>query len=416
MKFKWNAVVIALLLAVAAPVSALPENGLKFVETADGRQSARTRELVQWTHSRLVFEKTLKRVAVGQESTMQVEVLGANEVLALAKKVGRTSIMVWYTDGSSETFLFSVVEDLSVLRRALSDIHPNIRIQLAPDRAALVLRGKVPTVDYRMAAESAARNYLDVGLGGSRGNVDVLMQSAGGTLFLDELCEMDLNLQAKLLRFLQTGTFSRVGGQTVLHSDIRIVCATNRDPAREVGEGRFREDLYYRLNVIPVQLPPLRERGADIMLLAEHFLAEKTKANDKHFRGFTPEVKSMIMQHDWPGNIRELQNVIENVVVINDGELVSVEMMPSLAPVLSKAPAKPAAVVPSNSVPSFGSVSSPTGAGMQGIRPLWIVEKEAIEYAIEQCGDNIPLAAACLGVSASTIYRKKKSWDSGGQG
>ncbi|WP_373079977.1 pilus assembly protein N-terminal domain-containing protein [Zhongshania sp.] len=178
MKFKWNAFAIALLLAVTAPVNALPENGLKFVETADGRQSARTRELVQWTHSRLVFEKTLKRVAVGQESTMQVEVLGANEVLALAKKVGRTSIMVWYTDGSSETFLFSVVEDLSVLRRALSDIHPNIRIQLAPDRAALVLRGKVPTVDYRMAAESAARNYLDVGLGGGRGSVDVLMQSA----------------------------------------------------------------------------------------------------------------------------------------------------------------------------------------------------------------------------------------------
>ncbi len=240
--------------------------------------------------------------------------------------------------------------------------------------------------------------------------------AAGGTLFLDELCEMDLNLQAKLLRFLQTGTYSRVGGQAVLHSDIRIVCATNRDPAKEVGEGRFREDLYYRLNVIPVQLPPLRERGTDIMLLAEHFLAEKTKANDKNFRGFTPEVKSMIMQHDWPGNIRELQNVIENVVVINDGELVSVEMMPSLAPVLKKAADKPVAAVSLNSVPSFGSVSSPAGAGMQGIRPLWVVEKEAIEYAIEQCGDNIPLAAACLGVSASTIYRKKKSWESGEEG
>lgn len=241
--------------------------------------------------------------------------------------------------------------------------------------------------------------------------------AAGGTLFLDELCEMDLNLQAKLLRFLQTGTYSRVGGQTVLHSDIRIVCATNRDPAKEVGEGRFREDLYYRLNVIPVQLPPLRERGSDIMLLATHFLAEKSKANDKEFRGFTPEVEAMIMQHDWPGNIRELQNVIENVVVINDGELVSVEMMPSLAPILARVAttSAPIAIAP-NSVPSFGSVSSPAGAGMQGIRPLWLVEKEAIEHAIEQCGDNIPLAAACLGVSASTIYRKKKSWDSGGQG
>tara|TARA_R110001592_G_scaffold89237_1_gene262558 strand:- start:5229 stop:6665 length:1437 start_codon:yes stop_codon:yes gene_type:complete len=239
--------------------------------------------------------------------------------------------------------------------------------------------------------------------------------AAGGTLFLDELCEMDLNLQAKLLRFLQTGTFSRVGGQAVLNSDIRIVCATNRDPAKEVGEGRFREDLYYRLNVIPVQLPPLRERGADIMLLATHFLNEKSKANNKDFRGFTPEVEAMIMQHDWPGNIRELQNVIENVVVINDGELVTVDMMPSLAPILSKVAPLPNTSV-SSSVPSFGSVSSPAGAGIQGIRPLWMVEKEAIEYAIEQCGDNIPLAAACLGVSASTIYRKKKSWDSGGQG
>ncbi len=239
--------------------------------------------------------------------------------------------------------------------------------------------------------------------------------AAGGTLFLDELCEMDLNLQAKLLRFLQTGTFSRVGGQAVLNSDIRIVCATNRDPAKEVGEGRFREDLYYRLNVIPVQLPPLRERGADIMLLATHFLNEKSKANNKDFRGFTPEVEAMIMQHDWPGNIRELQNVIENVVVINDGELVTADMMPSLAPILSKVAPLPNTSV-SGSVPSFGSVSSPVGAGIQGIRPLWMVEKEAIEYAIEQCGDNIPLAAACLGVSASTIYRKKKSWDAGGQG
>ena len=150
--------------------------GLEFIETADGRQSRNSRELVQWTHSRLVFSKTLKRVAVGQDSIMEVEVLGGNEVLALAKKVGRTSIIVWYTDGGTETFLFSVVEDLSVLRSALDDIHPNIRIQLAPDRAALVLRGRVPTVDFRVAAENAARNYLDVAQGRDTG-VDVLMQS-----------------------------------------------------------------------------------------------------------------------------------------------------------------------------------------------------------------------------------------------
>lgn len=174
--FKTCIMIFVLSLTCTPSLNATTERGLKFVETADGRQSKHSRELVQWTHSRLVFNKTLKRVAVGQEATMQVEVLGANEVLALAKKVGRTSIIVWYTDGSTETFLFSVVEDLSVLRSALRDIHPAIRIQLAPDRAALVLRGRVPTIDFRVAAENAARNYLDVAQSKHTG-VNVLMQS-----------------------------------------------------------------------------------------------------------------------------------------------------------------------------------------------------------------------------------------------
>ncbi len=174
---------VVAVLGVALPSQAA-DNGLKFVETADGRQSSGTRELVQWTHSRLVFNKTLKRVAVGQESTMEVEVLGSNEVLALAKQVGRTSIMVWYTDGTTETFLFSVVEDLTVLRDALRDIHPNLRLQLAPDRAALVLRGRVPTMDFRMAAETAARDYLDVG--GDHGQrADLVMKGGAGSLIND---------------------------------------------------------------------------------------------------------------------------------------------------------------------------------------------------------------------------------------
>lgn len=231
----------------------------------------------------------------------------------------------------------------------------------------------------------------------------------GGTLFLDEICEMDLNLQAKLLRFLQTGTFSRVGGQKVMTADVRIVCATNRDPAREVGEGRFREDLYYRLNVIPVYLPPLRERGDDILLLADHFLSEKAQANQKAFRRFSPAARERIANYDWPGNIREMQNVIENVVVINDGEEINEDMLPAFG---GKA-TKPSTPVESPVPAAAQSVSSPAPvpAGMEAIRPLWQVEKEAIEQAIGQCSGNIPLAAACLGVSASTIYRKLKSWE-----
>lgn len=170
-------IVTLLALLVSVPVQAGSTKGLQFVETADGKQSSRTRELVQWTHTRLVFNKPLKRVAVGQETTIQVEVLDSNEVLALAKNVGRTSIMVWYSDGTTENFLFSVIEDLSVLRKALYDIHPAIRIELAPDRSALVLRGKVPTINFRYAAETAARNYLDVARGGASDDRDVVLQA-----------------------------------------------------------------------------------------------------------------------------------------------------------------------------------------------------------------------------------------------
>lgn len=136
-------------------------SGLRFVETADGVRSNEIRELVQWTHTRLVFSKSLERVAVGQSDILEVEILGSQEVLVLAKSVGRTSIIVWYPDDTTETFLFGVNTDLSVLREALQDIHQEIRIELAPDRAALVLRGTVPTVNYRLAAESAAQNYLN---------------------------------------------------------------------------------------------------------------------------------------------------------------------------------------------------------------------------------------------------------------
>lgn len=156
-----------LLLACAAALFGLVmpvpvQASLTFVEDASGRRSAGFRDLIQWTHSRLLFDKELKRVAIGQEKTLEVEILGGRELLVLAKNVGRTTLIVWYADGSSETYLFSVSEDLSVLRSALRDIHSGIRLEPAPDRPALVLRGKVPTVKYKVAAEAAARHYLGV--------------------------------------------------------------------------------------------------------------------------------------------------------------------------------------------------------------------------------------------------------------
>ncbi len=225
----------------------------------------------------------------------------------------------------------------------------------------------------------------------------------GGTLFLDELCEMDIDLQAKLLRFLQTGSYQPVGSSKTFQADIRLVAATNRDPLEEVRLGRFREDLYYRLHVIPIEMPPLRERGGDVLQLAEHILALSAREEGRHFRGFEPAAAQRLLDYGWPGNVRQLQNVIRQIVVLNDGELVSEAMLPALPPGAS--PARLTAPV--------AAPAAKPGA-VAAIRPLWQVERDAIEAAIAQCGGNVPRAAALLEISPSTIYRKRATWEEGG--
>ena len=150
----------------------------------------------------------------------------------------------------------------------------------------------------------------------------------GGTLFLDELCDMHIDLQAKLLRFLQSESFRRVGGAELEKVDLRFICATNKEPLEEVAEGRLREDLYYRLHVIPIYLPPLRERGEDVIDLAQHFLAAVALEEGKPFAGLAEDVKVAFRTYDWPGNVRQLQNVIRNIVVMNVGETVTLDMLP----------------------------------------------------------------------------------------
>ncbi|MCG6943625.1 MAG: sigma-54 dependent transcriptional regulator [Thiohalocapsa sp.] len=241
--------------------------------------------------------------------------------------------------------------------------------------------------------------------GAVRDRVGAAKQAGGGTLFLDEIAEMDLDLQTKLLRFVQTGTFQPVGASGIESVDVRFVCATNRDPLAEVAAGRFREDLFYRLHVIPIQLPPLRDREGDILELANSFLARHAQEEGKRFTGFDADVEAVFLAYAWPGNVRQLQNVIQNVVVLYDGERVTRHMLPPpldsidpSAPVGS-APPRPAAAL--RRPPANGSP----------IRPLKDIEREAIEQAIAYYNDNIPQAAAALGVSPSTIYRKKQTWD-----
>jgi len=231
-----------------------------------------------------------------------------------------------------------------------------------------------------------------------------------GTLFLDEICEMDLDLQSKLLRFIQTGTYQKVGSSKLQESDIRFVCATNRDPLEEVKAGRFREDLYYRLHVIPIELPSLKMRDDDVIIIARKFLSTYSKEEGKEFVSFSAEVEQVLLNYEWPGNIRQLQNVTRNIVVLNKGKVVTIDMLP---PPLNGMPGQAIEskkVVSSPVLATTNTIQTENSNNHNQIVPLWQVEKRVVNDAIAACDGNIPQAAAKLEVSPSTIYRKKQSW------
>lgn len=228
----------------------------------------------------------------------------------------------------------------------------------------------------------------------------------GGTLFLDEICEMDLALQTKLLRFLQTSTVTPVGATTPRKVDARIICATNRDPLAEVRAGRFREDLFYRLHVVPIHLPPLRDRGEDVIEAAEAFLRRYAREEGKRFSRLSPAMKDALRAMPWPGNVRQLQNVIWNVVLLHDAEEATPEMLP---PGLASPVSPPAAPGPAAPAPlDFSArIESLVGATMAE------VEREFIEATVAAHGGSVPKAARVLDLSPSTIYRKRESWTKG---
>ncbi len=233
----------------------------------------------------------------------------------------------------------------------------------------------------------------------------------GGTLFLDEICEMDLKLQVKLLRFLQTGMIQRVGSSAAEPVNVRIVCATNRDPEREVAEGRFREDLYYRLNVIPIFLPALRDRGDDITLIASSLAQRIADEEGRDISGFSKASEAHLLNHDWPGNVRELQNALRRAIITGTGRQIELSAaLRSKAPIRTAAPAFAPNTVESPSAEGpAGFVDNSLTADFSGMT-LEEVERLAIEQAIARSAGNICKAARGLGVSPSTIYRKLERW------
>ena len=238
-----------------------------------------------------------------------------------------------------------------------------------------------------------------------------------GSLFLDEITTLSKQLQAKLLRVVQEREFSPLGTNEVIKFNAQIISASSNSISNAVVEGEFREDLYYRLNVITMALPPLRERGGDLVHIATFFLKKYSKIENKPFKKFSRNAIQIICAYDWPGNIRQLENVIHGMVILNSGEQIKSEMIiKSLSTTVKNYSAiKPAPAVNfATNKPSDqnGSQENPPEKVIKNdiILPLWKVEKNAIETAISHCQGNIPKAAALLEVSPSTIYRKKLDW------
>ena len=217
------------------------------------------------------------------------------------------------------------------------------------------------------------------------------VQAHGGTLFLDEIGEMPLSLQAKLLRVLQQGEVQRVGCDETIKVDVRVIAATNRVLADEVAAGRFREDLFYRLNVIGLEVPPLRARREDIPLLASTFLERHAAANRKTIKGFTPQAMDAMLRYGWPGNVRELENAVERAVILSGGEYIAERALP-LA--VQNAPVPDA----EGEELALGSMS------------LEDVERKAIEATLRETEDNKSEAARRLGITRATLHSKLKKY------
>ena len=219
------------------------------------------------------------------------------------------------------------------------------------------------------------------------------LQADGGTLFLDEIGDMSLRVQAKVLRALQEGEFERVGGSQTLRVNVRVIAATNKNLEEEVRRGRFREDLWFRLNVVPIYMPPLRERKDDIPALVQHFCELYCRENGFRSKQIAPEAMTRLQNHDWPGNIRELRNAIERFVIMTVGEAITAADLPLNLQV---------------SQPMLKSSFQP-GQTLREVRDQ--VERDYILACLESTGGNITQAAQILGIERSNLHKKMRALD-----
>ncbi len=229
----------------------------------------------------------------------------------------------------------------------------------------------------------------------------LVSRAEGGSLFLDEVAELDYAAQSSLLRFIESGVFRSLGADTEMSADVRVIASSNRDLLEEVRAGRLREDLYYRLQVLPIRLPPLRERLDDIPNLASTILKRLATETGKTFEPLSKQSEARLVSYAWPGNVRQLENMLRWIATMLIGSDIGVDIIDE-------------AITQFDSQAEDSRVSrgpsSQSEVGAEGVRPLWIVEREAIQHAIDVSEGNINRAATLLEVAPSTIYRKVQAW------
>ena len=234
------------------------------------------------------------------------------------------------------------------------------------------------------------------------------LQADGGTLFLDEIGDMSLRAQAKVLRVLQEGEIEKVGGGQTLQVDVRVIAATNRNLEQDVKEGRFREDLFFRLNVVPIEMPPLRERAGDIPLLAEHFLSRYCSENDLPCRELSPEALDQLAGLPWLGNVRELHNIIERLAIMSAGQVIgSADLAAAGLPVAGTGPE--AVAGPAAGVVPLAPAQVQAAGGLVKARQQF--EAGCIRLALEAAGGNVSRAARLLGIDRTNLHKKIQSYE-----
>ena len=364
--------------------------------------------------------RTFRRERARQFSFEQLigESPALREVTDLARKVavsGATSILLQGESGTGKDLVAKAIHYAS--SRAAK---PFVAINCAAIPATLL---ESELFGYEKGAFTDAKSRKE----------GLFEQAEGGTLFLDEIGELELNLQAKLLRVLEEGVFRRVGGLRDIALDVRVLAASNKDLRAESEAGRFRLDLYYRLSVIQIDIPPLRDRDQDVLVLAGHFIKQFNNQFHKQVRGLKPEVEEVLRNYQWRGNVRELRNVIERLVILEEGELLTATYLPRelrlagpQAAAVAVAGSREAALTSAEKAATQHSEASPPAANVtspESPEPrhaalfklpatgivLEEVEKSLVRQALELSHDNQTHAAALLGITRDQLrYRMKK--------